>query len=61
MATTRASAATIAPMTYVQLIIAITIGAIIFGDMPDLASLGGSALIVGAGLFLWRSATPKRA
>ena len=60
MATTRASAATIAPMTYVQLIIAITIGAIIFGDMPDLTSLGGSALIVGAGLFLWRSATPKR-
>jgi drug/metabolite transporter (DMT)-like permease len=60
MATTRASAATIAPMTYVQLIVAITIGATIFGDMPDLTSLGGSALIVGAGLFLWRSATPKR-
>lgn len=60
MATTRASAATIAPMTYVQLIVAITIGAILFGDMPDLTSLGGSALIVGAGLFLWRSASPKR-
>jgi drug/metabolite transporter (DMT)-like permease len=60
MATTRASAATIAPMTYVQLIVAISIGAVIFGDMPDLASLGGSALIVGAGLVLWRTATPKR-
>lgn len=60
MATTRASAATIAPMTYVQLIVAITVGALVFGDLPDLTSIGGSALIVGAGLYLWRSATPKR-
>lgn len=61
LATTRASAATIAPMTYVQLIVAMTIGAFVFGDLPDLTSLVGSALIVGSGLFLWRSATPKRA
>ncbi len=61
LATTRASAATIAPMTYVQLIVAMTIGALVFGDFPDLTSLVGSALIVGAGLYLWRSATPKRA
>lgn len=60
MATTRASAATIAPMTYVQLIVAMTIGAFVFGDLPDLTSIVGSALIVGAGLYLWRSATPKR-
>lgn len=60
LATTRASAATIAPMTYVQLIVAMTIGAIVFGDFPDVTSLVGSALIVGAGLFLWRSASPKR-
>ncbi len=61
LATTRASAATIAPMTYVQLIVAMTIGALVFGDLPDLTSLVGSALIVGSGLYLWRSATPKRA
>lgn len=60
LATTRASAATIAPMTYVQLIVALTIGALVFGDYPDATSLFGSALIVGAGLFLWRSASPKR-
>lgn len=60
MATTRASAATIAPMTYVQLIVAMTIGAFVFGDLPDLTSIVGSALIVGAGLYLWRSASPKR-
>jgi drug/metabolite transporter (DMT)-like permease len=60
MATTRASAATIAPMTYVQLIVAMTIGALVFGDLPDFTSIVGSALIVGSGLYLWRSATPKR-
>lgn len=60
LATTRASAATIAPMTYIQLIVAMTIGALVFGDMPDATSLFGSALIVGAGLFLWRSARPVK-
>ena len=59
LATTRASAATIAPMTYVQLLVAMTVGAFVFGDFPDLTSIGGSALIVGAGLYLWRSAQPK--
>jgi drug/metabolite transporter (DMT)-like permease len=53
MGTTRASAADIAPMTYVQLLIAMVLGIIIFGDWPDLTSLAGSAIIVGAGLFLW--------
>ncbi|MEY4889426.1 MAG: hypothetical protein RIQ75_556 [Pseudomonadota bacterium] len=60
LATTRASAATIAPMTYSQLIVALIIGALVFGDLPDLKSMFGSALIVGSGLYLWRSATPKR-
>ena len=53
MGTTRASAAEIAPMTYVQLLIAMTLGITLFGDWPDLTSLAGSAIIIGAGLFLW--------
>jgi drug/metabolite transporter (DMT)-like permease len=53
MGTTRASAAEIAPMTYVQLLIAMALGVAIFGDWPDLTSLVGSAIIIGAGLFLW--------
>lgn len=53
MGTTRASAAEIAPMTYVQLLIAMALGILIFGDWPDLTSLLGSAIIIGAGLFLW--------
>ncbi len=53
MGTTRASAAEIAPMTYVQLLVAMILGIIFFGDWPDLTSLVGSAIIIGAGLFLW--------
>lgn len=59
MATTRASAATIAPMTYAQLLVAMTISTVIFDHPPDMTSLGGSALIVGAGLYLWRSAQAR--
>jgi drug/metabolite transporter (DMT)-like permease len=53
MGTTRASAAEIAPMTYVQLLIAMALGILLFGDWPDLTSLLGSAIIIGAGLYLW--------
>ncbi len=53
MGTTRASAAEIAPMTYVQLLVAMALGIALFGDWPDLASLAGSAIIIGAGLYLW--------
>lgn len=53
MATMRASASEIAPMTYVQLLLAMTLGVAVFGDWPDLTSLTGSAIIVGAGLYLW--------
>jgi len=31
----------------------IALGILIFGDWPDLTSLLGSAIIIGAGLFLW--------
>ena len=54
MGTTRASAAEIAPMTYVQLLIAIGLGIIIFGDWPDLTSLAGAGIIIASGLILWR-------
>lgn len=63
MATERASAAIVAPTTYVQLLVALSIGAVAFGDLPTLATLGGAALIVTAGLWLWsarRSAPGNR-
>jgi len=52
-ATTRASAATVAPMTYVQLLVALAAGIALFGDIPDWPMLLGAGLIVGAGLLLW--------
>jgi drug/metabolite transporter (DMT)-like permease len=51
----RADASVVAPMTYVQLIVAAGIGWLWFGDRPDLATLGGAALIIGGGLLLWRT------
>ena len=54
-ATLRASAAVVAPMTYIQLLVAAGIGWAWFGDRPDAATLGGAALIIAGGLWLWRS------
>ena len=52
-ATLRASAAAIAPTVYVQIIVASLIGLLWFGDWPDAAAVGGTALIIAAGLWLW--------
>ena len=57
-ATVRASAAVVAPMTYVQLIVAAALGWAWFGHRPDGAMRGGAALIVMGGLWLWRSQKP---
>ena len=54
MGTVKAGAGTVAPMTYGQLLMAVTLGAMFFGDYPDLTALGGAAVIIGAGLYLWR-------
>lgn len=54
MGTTRASAAEIAPMTYVQLLIALALGIVLFGDWPDFTSLVGSGIIIASGLLLLR-------
>ena len=51
----RASASVVAPMTYVQLLVAAGLGWLWFGDPPDVATFGGAALIIGGGLLLWRA------
>lgn len=53
MGTTKAGAGTVAPMTYGQLLMATALGALFFDDWPDFTALGGAAIIIGAGLFLW--------
>ncbi len=53
-ATELATAATVAPMTYVQLLIVTVAGIALFGDVPTPAMAAGSALIIAGGLWLWR-------
>lgn len=53
-ATTRADAVEIAPMVYVQLLVASAIGALFYDDRPDGWTAVGAVVVVGAGLFLWR-------
>lgn len=60
LGTTRAGAASVAPMTYVQLLVATALGWMWFGDRPDLMALAGAAIIIGAGLFLWWSNWTQR-
>jgi drug/metabolite transporter (DMT)-like permease len=56
----RASASTVAPMTYVQLLVAAGLGWLWFGDPPDAATFAGAALIIGGGLLLWRTQKPAQ-
>jgi drug/metabolite transporter (DMT)-like permease len=51
----RATAATVAPMTYVQLLMAATLGWLWFGSRPDAPTFAGAALIIAGGLLLWRA------
>lgn len=61
LATTRAGAASIAPMTYVQLLLAGSFGWALFGERPDIVAVGGAVVIVGAGLYLWWAGRPQAA
>ncbi|MDQ8757279.1 DMT family transporter [Sphingosinicella sp. LHD-64] len=51
----RATAQVVAPMTYVQLLVAAGLGWAWFGNAPDAATFGGAALIILGGLWLWRA------
>jgi drug/metabolite transporter (DMT)-like permease len=54
LGTTRSTAADAAQAAYVQLPVALLIDALVFRHSPDAMALGGSALIVSAGLIMWR-------
>ena len=48
-------ASVVAPYQYTMIVWAIALGAMVFGDVPDMALLAGSAIIIAAGLYiLWR-------
>ncbi len=52
--TSKAGAAQVAPAIYVQILVAVTLGWLWFGDVPDFYTLLGAGLIIAAGLYLWR-------
>ncbi len=50
-----ASAPTVAPFVYSGLIWMTILGYVLFGDVPDLWTLAGGAVVIGSGLYLlWR-------
>lgn len=52
----------VAPFRYASLIVAITLGLLVFGEWPDPWTWAGSALVVGAGVYvIWREARLERA
>ena len=54
-AVARADASVVAPMTYVQLLVAAGIGWSLFGESPDLVTFAGASLIIAGGMLLWRA------
>lgn len=59
MGTQRAGAATVAPTTYVQIIVATGLAWIFFDEAPDAVAMGGAAMIIAAGLWLWHSSRQR--
>ena len=50
-----AEASLLSPFKYAAVLLAVALGYVIWGDVPDLNTWGGAVLIVGSGLFiLWR-------
>lgn len=54
IATVRGSAAAVAPMVYIQIIVAIAIGVVFYRDYPDLVALAGTGIIIASGIYLLR-------
>lgn len=60
LGTTRAGAATIAPTSYVQMLVAGGLGWWWFAEVPDLTAIIGAAVIILAGLILWWNTSVSR-
>lgn len=50
----RAPASTLAPFFYAQLVGAVALGWLVFGNLPDRWTLAGAAVVTGSGLYLLR-------
>lgn len=59
-ATRTGDVAVVVPFRYTRLVFAMILGALAFGERPDMLMLAGAALIVGAGLYtIWREARAR--
>ncbi len=56
----RAPASLIAPLGYCGLLFAVTYGLVLFGELPNVAMLGGAAVIAGGGLLVIAAERPAR-
>lgn len=56
-----ASAAQIQPYQYFEVLVAMTLGVSIWGELPDMWDILGTVLIVICGIYVYRSATPAYA
>lgn len=48
-----ASASLLAPFSYFSIVWATLIGAVVFGTFPDIATVVGTSVLIGAGLYVW--------
>lgn len=54
LALSAASASTVAPFSYIDLLYGISWGFTIFAEVPDTWTVVGALVIIGAGLYVWR-------
>lgn len=60
-AMTYASASVVSPFQYWQMVGSVTVGYLLFSDLPDAYTWTGAALIVGSGLFIgWRETRERK-
>ncbi len=45
-------AATLAPLHYLEIVVAVALGYLVFGDLPNSLTFAGIAIIVGSGLYI---------
>lgn len=61
LAHARAPAATLAPYVYTQILGMITLGWLVFGNVPTLWTLAGAAIVISSGIYLLLSERRERA
>ena len=55
MAHVHAKASTLAPLTYLAIVTATILGYFMFDDIPTLTTWLGAAIVIGSGLYVWRT------